>query len=217
MAAMWRRSGRGTVRVRRVPWPGWLAAVSVPLCACASSAAIASPIPLPEVWAAAWPRQNRSETRGSSSAGMPIPVSATSRLVNQALRAALAERAPDVTGLSCLADGADQIFARAVTDLGGTLEAVIPAAEYREKLLGESHPGYDDLFARAAAVLRCRESTPESHMAASKLMVDQADELYAVWDGKPARAYGGTADVVAYAREHGTPVRVIWPNGAQRD
>jgi hypothetical protein len=29
-------------------------------------------------------------------------------------------------------------------------------------------------------------------------------------------AYGGTADVVAYARECGTPVRVIWPDGAQR-
>jgi hypothetical protein len=43
------------------------------------------------------------------------------------------------------------------------------------------------------------------------------DELYAVWDGKPVRAYGGTADVVAYARERGTPVRVIWPDGAQRD
>jgi len=53
-------------------------------------------------------------------------------------------------------------------------------------------------------------------MAASKLMVDEADELYAVWDGKPARGYGGTADVVAYAREHGTPVRVIWPDGARR-
>jgi len=78
---------------------------------------------------------------------------------------------------------------------------------------------YDALFAQAAAIRRLpfTESTPESHMAASKLMVDQADELYAVWDGKPARAYGGTADVVAYAREHGTPVRVIWPNSAQRD
>ena len=54
-------------------------------------------------------------------------------------------------------------------------------------------------------------------MAASKLMIDQADELYAVWDGKPARAYGGTADVVAYARDHDTPVAVIWPAGAERD
>ncbi len=58
-------------------------------------------------------------------------------------------------------------------------------------------------------------STPDSHMAASRLMVDEADELFAVWDGEPARAYGGN-DVVAYAREHGTHVRVIWPDGAQR-
>jgi hypothetical protein len=37
-------------------------------------------------------------------------------------------------------------------------------------------------------------------------MADAADELYAVWDGKPARAYGGAGDVVAYGpREHGTP------------
>jgi hypothetical protein len=49
------------------------------------------------------------------------------------------------------------------------------------------------------------------------LMVDQADKLFAVWDGKPARAYGGTADVVGYARDHGTPVEIIWPTGAARD
>jgi hypothetical protein len=148
--------------------------------------------------------------------GLPGP---TTRLVDEAIRAALAERAPGVTGISCLADGAGQIFARAVTDLGGTLEAVIPAAEYRAGLPAESHPGYDDLLAQAAAVRRLpfTESTSESHMAASKLMVDGADELCAVWDGKPARAYGGTADVVAYARGQGTPVRVIWPDGAQRD
>jgi hypothetical protein len=147
--------------------------------------------------------------------GLPAP---TVRLVDQALRAALAERAPDVTGMSCLADGADQIFARAVTDLGGVLEPVIPAAQYREGLPADSHPEYDDLLAKAGTVHRLpfTESTSESHMAASKLMVDKADELYAVWDGKPARAYGGTADVVAYARERGIPVRIIWPDGAQR-
>lgn len=54
-------------------------------------------------------------------------------------------------------------------------------------------------------------------MEASKAMIGQAAELCAVWDGRPARAYGGTADVVTYAREHGTPVRVIWPNGAEPD
>jgi len=148
--------------------------------------------------------------------GLPGP---TARLVDEAIRAALAGYVPELTGISCLADGADQVFARAVTDLGGTLEVVIPAAGYRAGLPAGSHPEYEGLLARAAAVRRLpfTESTAESHMAASKLMVDGADELYAVWDGKPARGYGGTGDVVAYAHERGITVRVIWPDGAQRD
>ncbi len=54
-------------------------------------------------------------------------------------------------------------------------------------------------------------------MAASKFMIGQAGQLWAVWDGQPARGYGGTADVVACARDNGLPVRVIWPDGACRD
>jgi len=89
----------------------------------------------------------------------------------------------------------------------------------RAGLPAEAHSEYDDLLTWAVAVqqLPFVESTSESHMAASKLMVDQADELYAVWDGKPARGYGGTANVVAYARDHDTTVHVIWPAGAERD
>jgi hypothetical protein len=148
--------------------------------------------------------------------GLPQP---TERLVDTAIRAALAGQAPDVTGISCLADGADQIFARAVTDLGGQLEVVIPAAEYREGLPEAARPEYDRLIAKARAVHRLpfTESTSQAHMAASKLMLGAADELYAVWDGQPARGYGGTADVVTYARERSVSVRVIWPGGARRD
>jgi len=147
---------------------------------------------------------------------LPAP---TVGLIDKAIRAALAEHTPAVTGISCLADGADQIFARAVTDLGGHLEVVIPATQYRAGLPQEARPEYDSLLSRALAVrdLPFTESTAESHMTASKLMIDEADELYAVWDGQPARGYGGTADVVVYARERGRPVRVIWPDGAQRD
>lgn len=144
----------------------------------------------------------------------------TSRLVDKAIRAALAEHdASALTGISCLADGADQIFARAVIDFGGTLEVIIPAARYRDGLPEPACPEYDRLLARAAEVHRLpfTDSTSESHMAASTLMIDGADELYAVWDGLPARGYGGTADVVGYAREHGVPVRVIWPDGALRN
>ena len=53
-------------------------------------------------------------------------------------------------------------------------------------------------------------------MAASRLMLVEIAELIAVWDGKPSRGFGGTADVVAEARERGIPARVIWPIGAER-
>jgi len=48
-------------------------------------------------------------------------------------------------------------------------------------------------------------------------MLAEADELLAAWDGKPARGYGGTADVVDAARDQGIPVTVVWPTGAMRD
>jgi hypothetical protein len=147
--------------------------------------------------------------------GLPAP---TAALIEKAIRVALEGAGPKVTGISCLADGADQIFARAVADLGGTLEAIIPADQYRDSLPANSHPEFDRLLAMAAnaCLLPFTEPTPESFTAASELMIDTADELYAVWDGKPARGYGGTADVVAYARKHGKPVSIIWPAGAHR-
>lgn len=125
----------------------------------------------------------------------------------------------DLTGISCLADGADQLFAATVLKRGGSLEVVVPAAEYRDGLPDAAKPQYDELLSRAVRVHRCRhrESTAEAHMDASRFIVDHADHLIAVWDGEPARAYGGTADVVQYAREKGLPVTIVWPEGAYRD
>lgn len=144
----------------------------------------------------------------------------TEALVDSALRDALSGYGPsELTGLSCIADGADTLFARAVLDLGGRLEVVVPAKEYRDGLPAEHHPTYDRLFAVASAVHRLpfKESTSEAHMAASEHMLDLADQLFAVWDGLPARGYGGTADVVTAAQTKGLPVVVIWPEGAHRD
>lgn len=141
-------------------------------------------------------------------------------LVDRAVRIELAPHTDaELVGLSCLADGADQIFARAVLDAGGKLEVVVPAARYRDALPEEAHQEYDELLARAVAVHRLDhvESTSESHMDASIEMLKRADLLFAVWDRQPARSFGGTADVVAHAREIGVPIIVIWPEGARRD
>jgi hypothetical protein len=139
--------------------------------------------------------------------------------VAEQLRNALTEFDPaELSGVSCIADGADALFARVVLDRGGRLEVVVPAAEYREKLPVEHHPVYDELYAQASRVhqLKYTESTPEAHMAASRLLISLTDELIAVWDGQPSRSYGGTADVVDDARAQGVPVRVVWPEGATR-
>lgn len=127
--------------------------------------------------------------------------------------------ADELVGVSCLADGADGILARAVLDCGGLLEVIVPADEYRDGLPETAHATYDELIAKATQVrqLGFVRSDERAHMAASTEMLRDADRLLAVWDGQPARGYGGTADVVAYARGRGVPVTVIWPNGATRD
>jgi hypothetical protein len=144
---------------------------------------------------------------------------ATTALVDSALRRVLDACVPDLVGITCLADGADQVFARVVLDLGGTLEVIVPAERYRDDVPETAHAGYDALLAKAVRVRRLPfvESTDESHMAASIDMLADADHLVAVWDGLPARGYGGTGDVVEYARRHAIPVTIVWPPGATRD
>jgi hypothetical protein len=141
----------------------------------------------------------------------------TAALIEEGIRAALAEHS-GVVGVSCLADGADQIFARVVIETGGRLEAVIPAVRYRDSLSDLAAGAYDTLLRKAGVVHRLHyaEPDPVAYMAGSVFMLDRADQLLAVWDGRPARGYGGTADVVAEARRRGMAVRVIWPVGARR-
>ncbi|MFI6347719.1 hypothetical protein [Streptomyces sp. NPDC050560] len=140
-------------------------------------------------------------------------------LVRAALREVVAENASsDLVGVSCIADGPDTWFAQAVLAHGGQLDVVVPAQDYREGLPAEHHAAYDELLRQASEVHHTGlpESTSEAHMAGSEVLVGLADELVAVWDGQPARGYGGTADVVAYAERTGVPVRIIWPKGASR-
>lgn len=134
------------------------------------------------------------------------------------IRAHVGAAGPGVLGLSCLADGPDSLFAHAVLDSGGALEAVVPAREYRAALPGWHLDDYDALLERAVLVHRLPfiESTSDSHLHAGRHLIEHCAELVAVWDGRPARGPGGAADVVAYAREHDRPVHVIWPEGAQR-
>ncbi|MEU7643003.1 hypothetical protein AB0C11_44705 [Streptomyces sp. NPDC039016] len=147
-----------------------------------------------------------------------------SKEVEQRVRVLLDEvlqsyAADDLVMVSCIADGPDAWAAESALRCSARLEVVIPADEYRDSLPGWHHELYDDLLRSASDIHRTgmTESDEAAHMAGSEVLVGLVDELIAVWDGEPARGYGGTADVVAYARRAGTPVRILWPAGASRD
>jgi hypothetical protein len=122
-------------------------------------------------------------------------------------------------GVSNLADGADQLFAAHVLAAGGTLEVVLPCANYAGSLIADdSRARFDELRRAAAEVVTMPYPAPsdEAFLAAGQELVDRCDHLFAVWDGEPARGLGGTGDVVAYARARGLPVTVLWVEGVVR-
>ncbi len=135
------------------------------------------------------------------------------------MRLLLASVGTSIVGVSSLAAGADQMFARAVRELGGRLHVFIPSDGYESTFSeAEDLRSYLQLLAEATTVatLPCPEPSEAAFLAAGKAVVDECDVLYAVWDGKPAQGLGGSADVVKYARSQGKAVQVVWPEGVSR-
>jgi len=134
--------------------------------------------------------------------------------VEQTLRSILAEVPRPLIGLSSLAVGADQLFAELVLEQGGELRALVPFATYEETFTpGPDRDRYRALLERATAaeVLPAQATKEESYLAAGQRVVDFADGLIAVWDGKAAAGLGGTGDVVRYARDTGKDVLHVDP------
>ncbi|MER7182878.1 hypothetical protein ABT404_25975 [Streptomyces hyaluromycini] len=141
-------------------------------------------------------------------------------LVRSALRSQFSRSDVTWEALSCLAAGADQLFADIALAHGVPVTAVIPGMDY------EAHLGDEQARSTYRRILRScanrvdlpREATHEqAYFAAGCWIVDHSDHLIAVWDGRPARGPGGTGDVVAYARRRGVPVTVLWQTGLRRD
>lgn len=134
--------------------------------------------------------------------------------VEQQMREKL-NRCEVLSGLSSLAKGADQMFARLVLQLGGRVEAVLPFADYAKTFDSISETdAFQTLLAHCSNVTTLAfDGTPErSYLAAGKYVVDHSELLIAVWDGKPAAGVGGTGDIVAYAKRLGKPIFQINPD-----
>ncbi|WP_435593050.1 hypothetical protein [Nocardia sp. bgisy118] len=143
----------------------------------------------------------------------------TALMVYEAVRALIADHDPgELVGVSCIARGADSVFARAVLDAGARLEVVLPSRNYREAKVKPEHAAlFDDLSARAARVLVMDydDAGREAYEAANEAVLGSVDRLVAVWDGETGQA-GSTGSVVDLARAKGVPVHVVWPEGAAR-
>lgn len=145
---------------------------------------------------------------------------ATTSLIREVLRERLARHPREgLTGLSCLARGADSVFADVVLDLGGRLEVFLPSADYRQAKVEPDHATQFDALLRAAVVVH---TMPFAHAgraayeAANEALLSSCDSLIAVWDRHPAQDRGGTGAVVETARARGLLVEVVWPEGAAR-
>jgi hypothetical protein len=152
--------------------------------------------------------------------GHVILADGTAELVSASLAQQLRPYAgAELRGITCLANGADQLFAQVILALQGTYEVVIPAIDYRQCAVErDNRSAFDELLKRASKVdyMPYDRSGPEAYMAASEELLNRCELLLAVWDGHPSTGLGDTAAVVRSARKRGLPVTVLWPDGAQR-
>lgn len=144
---------------------------------------------------------------------------ATVPLVYDAIRTILAEAGGDVIGVSCIARGADSVFARAVLDVGGQLEVVLPSRNYRAAKVKPDHAElFDKLLASASRmrVMDFDDAGREAYEVANEAMLSSCDRLVAVWDGQVGEK-AGTGTVVELARARGVDIDIVWPEGAARE
>ncbi len=105
-------------------------------------------------------------------------------------------------GFTCLAAGADELFAKLLLQNHVGYTAVIPCVNY--DLTFEKSTLNDFLFSKKNASdlieLNIIEPTEEAFSEAGKIVVDRSEILIAVWDAQNAKGLGGTGDIVEYAK-----------------
>jgi hypothetical protein len=112
-----------------------------------------------------------------------------------------------LVGISSLAVGADQLFAKVILSLEGTLEVIVPFPDYADRFEDpRARKAYDELLSQASKVEtlpKSSQSDEHAYLAAGQAIAASCDVLLAVWNGRPSKGLGGTADIVHFARQIG--------------
>ena len=115
--------------------------------------------------------------------------------------------------MTCLAAGADQLFAQVILDCHGSFHVIVPCEKYAEAFDKSGGREYERLLPQAASteVLSRTPCSEGTYFAAGKHVVDVSEMMIAVWNGQTAAGLGGTADIVEYARSRGKPYAHVNP------
>lgn len=137
--------------------------------------------------------------------------------IGTALASLRAEIPGRMVGYSSVAIGADTLFAEEWLSSGLPWMALLPRAEkeFKNDFTESDWARTHALIKKASRVqilAGIKEAEPDlAYLECGLLVVDEADVMIAVWDGKPSRGVGGTADIVANARNLGKPLILIEP------
>ena len=137
------------------------------------------------------------------------------------------------TILTPLAEGADRLVAWEVLKIPDSeIEVVLPFAkeEYLKDFATEqSRREFEELYRKATNPIELkghlfteRLSTNDhvkmrnkAYEDVGRYVVNRCDVLIALWDGKPSRGKGGTAEIVAFAREKKRSLIIISPENPE--
>lgn len=119
--------------------------------------------------------------------------------------------------LTPLAEGADRLAAREALSLGYSIQCPLPFSQaFYESTFAEDearHTEFRELLGKAESVLELAGSnegfTSQAYADVSSIVVNHADFLLAIWDGKPNRYIAGTYSTVNQALRRHIPVIVI--------
>lgn len=139
----------------------------------------------------------------------------TSGLIADALAGLQTQVPGEWIGVSSVAAGSDMLFARCVLGLGLPWQALLPLpqADFERDFSPDEWRQVEALLqgAESVMVIGSSDVREEAYLDCGVETVHACDVLIALWDGEPARGRGGTAEIVAYARERGKPLLIVDP------
>ncbi len=137
-------------------------------------------------------------------------------LLSELLHSLSIEIPGQLVGHSSAAIGGDTLFAGACLSSGIPWIALLPFAEgdFKSDFSEADWEKAQRLLQHAARVesLVGAKDRNVAYLECGLATVEEADLMIAIWDGEPSRGTGGTAEVVAHARNFNKPLILIHPD-----